>query len=175
MTQKKLLLGIFTIASTIGFSQVDKHTLFTNKNQKEVKCYRIPSIITTSNGTLIAAADERVPNCGDLMYNADINIVIRTSDDKGKTWSDINKIVDFPDKESASDVSMVLDEKTKEIFMFYNYMNHKDAPKEYKLHVIKSADNGETWSKPEDITTQITPPEWKKDFMFANIAVTWLV
>lgn len=78
---------------------------------------------------MIAAIDERVPNCGDLLYNSDINIVIRTSDDQGKTWSAIKRVVDFPDQESASDVSMVLDEKTKEIYLFYNYMNQKNCEK----------------------------------------------
>ena len=36
----------------------------------------------------------------------------------------------------------------------------------YYLHVIKSTDHGDTWSEPEDITSQITKPEWKKDFKF---------
>ena len=36
----------------------------------------------------------------------------------------------------------------------------------YYLKVIKSSDNGKTWSKPQDITTQISNPEWHKDFKF---------
>lgn len=36
----------------------------------------------------------------------------------------------------------------------------------YYLHVVKSSDNGKTWSKPEDITSQIAKPEWHKDFKF---------
>ncbi|WP_295675611.1 sialidase family protein [uncultured Empedobacter sp.] len=86
MTKKKILLTFFSIAYTLGFAQTNKQVLFTSKNKSNVKCYRIPSIITSAKGTLIAAIDERVPNCGDLLYNPDINIVIRTSDDKGKTW-----------------------------------------------------------------------------------------
>ena len=42
----------------------------------------------------------------------------------------------------------------------------KIAKNEFRLHFVKSADNGETWSKPVDITDQITPTEWKKDFKF---------
>ena len=72
-----------------------------------------------------------------MLYNPDINIVIRTSDDQGKTWSAIKRVVDFPDQESASDVSMVLNEKTKEIYLFYNYMNHKIAKNEFRLHFVK--------------------------------------
>ena len=36
----------------------------------------------------------------------------------------------------------------------------------YYLHVIKSIDHGKTWSAPTDITSQITKPEWHKDFKF---------
>jgi sialidase-1 len=36
----------------------------------------------------------------------------------------------------------------------------------YYLHYVKSADNGKTWSKPVDITSQIAKPEWKNDFKF---------
>jgi sialidase-1 len=34
------------------------------------------------------------------------------------------------------------------------------------LHVIKSKDNGKTWSKPIDITSQIAKPEWHNNFKF---------
>jgi sialidase-1 len=36
----------------------------------------------------------------------------------------------------------------------------------YYLHVMKSSDNGLSWSEPEDITTQIAKPGWHKDFKF---------
>lgn len=36
----------------------------------------------------------------------------------------------------------------------------------YYLQVIKSSDNGKTWSKPKNITKQISKPSWKKDFKF---------
>ncbi len=36
----------------------------------------------------------------------------------------------------------------------------------YYLYVMKSTDNGKTWSKPLDITAQITKPEWHTDFKF---------
>ncbi len=68
-----------------------------NTNLKEgVSCYRIPALAKAPNGDLIAAIDERVVSCGDLRYNEDINIAIRRSEDNGKTWSEIEVIVDFP-------------------------------------------------------------------------------
>lgn len=140
--------------------------LFNTSMDERVKCYRIPSIVTAPNGSLIAAIDERVPDCSDLKYNKDINIILRRSFDNGKTWSKIETVVDFPYGKSASDPSMIVDDVTGEIFLFYNYMDLDVEKDIYYLHVVRSSDNGVTWSKPEDITSQIAKPEWHKDFKF---------
>jgi len=142
------------------------HDLFNASENDNISCYRIPAIVTAPNGDLIVAIDERVPSCGDLKWSGDINIVIRRSADNGKTWSDIEKIVDFPLGRSASDPSMIVDEITGTIFLFYNYMDLDKERDVYYLQVIQSADNGKTWTKPRDITSQIAKPEWHKDFKF---------
>ena len=121
--------------------------LFNAENDPNVSCYRIPSIITAVNGDLIAMIDERVPSCGDLKWSRDINIVMRKSFDNGKTWTDIETIVDYPLGQSASDPSMILDQKTNTIFMFYNYMDLDNEKDIYYLRYKKSVDNGKSWSK----------------------------
>lgn len=140
--------------------------LFNTSMDENVKCYRIPSIVTAPNGDLVAAIDERVPNCSDLKWSKDINIIVRRSADNGKTWSNIETVVNFPFGKSASDPSMIVDNITKEIFLFYNFMDLDNEKDVYYLHVVKSADNGKTWSKPQDITSQVTKPEWHNDFKF---------
>ncbi|APQ16737.1 sialidase family protein [Maribacter hydrothermalis] len=145
---------------------IDHQDLFNTSMNESVSCYRIPAIVTAPNGDLIAAIDERLPSCNDLRGSDDINIVIRRSSDNGKTWTPIETVVDFPLGQSASDPSMIVDKITKEIFMFYNFMNLNTEKDVYYLHVLKSSDNGKTWSKPEDITSQIAKPEWHEDFKF---------
>jgi sialidase-1 len=61
---------------------------------------------------------------------------------------------------------MIVDKETEEIFLFYNFMDLDNEKDIYYLHVIKSTDHGKTWGKPIDITSQITKPEWHKDFKF---------
>jgi len=146
--------------------RIEYHNLFDASDNENVSCYRIPSLITAPNGDLIAAIDERVPSCGDLKWSHDINIVIRRSEDNGKTWLHIERIVDYPDGKSASDPSMIVDRITGEIFLFYNYMDLVNEKDVYYLHVIKSMDHGKTWTEAEDITGQITRPEWQNDFKF---------
>ncbi len=164
------LFTIYAPSQVHNAMVTNKKVAFTNlfsADMKEgVSCYRIPALITAKNGDLIAAIDERVPSCDDLRSNVDINIVIRRSTDSGKTWSDIEPIVDYPPGESASDPSMILDKVTGELFMFFNYMNLHDAKGEYYFKMVKSQDHGETWSSPIDITSQISKEEWKQDFKF---------
>ncbi|WP_086478198.1 MULTISPECIES: sialidase family protein [Arenibacter] len=173
---RKLFIGLLLCSSMVLTGQTENHQiadgvkvykdLFNAEEVDGVACFRIPAIITAPNGDLIAAIDERVPGCGDLKWSKDINIVIRRSSDNGKTWGDIETVVDFPYGQSASDPSMIVDAKTNEIFMFYNYMDLDKERDVYYFHVVKSADNGKTWTKPEDITSQIAKEEWHNDFKF---------
>jgi sialidase-1 len=140
--------------------------LFYSGMKEGVACYRIPAIVTAVNGDLIAAIDERVPSCGDLKWSKDINIIVRRSSDNGLTWTEVELVVDFPLGKSASDPSMIVDETTGDIFLFYNYMDLDKEKDVYYLHVVKSSDNGKSWSTPIDITSQIAKPEWHKDFKF---------
>jgi sialidase-1 len=157
---------LFSIGSIKSQTDLEFISLFKSENQAEVSCYRIPSIITAVNGDVIAVIDERVPSCRDLKWSDDINIVMRRSKDNGLTWTDIETVVDYPFGQSASDPSLILDSTTGTIFLFFNYMdliNEKDI---YYFKMIKSEDNGLTWSVPEDITSQIAKPEWANDFKF---------
>lgn len=166
-----LLINFFntfclTLSSQNDCDSIKLTSLFSTAVDQNVSCYRIPVIATAPNGDLIAAIDQRVPSCGDLKWNQDINIVIRRSTDQGKTWSNLESIVDYPLGESASDPSIIVDAMKNTIFLFFNYMNHKSEPNTYYFRVIKSTDNGKTWSTPQDITTQISKPEWTKSFKF---------
>ena len=137
-----------------------------NDQDPNISCYRIPSLATAPNGNLLAVIDERVESCGDLRHNRNINIVMKSSSDNGNTWSNVKRIIDYPLGQSASDPSIIVDQITNEIFLFFNYMDLDDNKDVYLLKYIKSKDNGLTWSNPTDITEEITKPEWSKDFMF---------
>jgi len=140
--------------------------LFAPGKEKNIACYRIPALVTSPDGDLIAVCDQRVPTCADLNGNRDINIVMRTSPDNGENWSEIRTIVDYPEGRSASDPSLITDLVTGTLFLFFNYMDHDQEKGVYYLRVTKSTDNGKTWSTPEDITDQITKPDWHPDFKF---------
>jgi sialidase-1 len=161
-----LNLFVLIFSFSIYSQELVFKNLFDTTMNPSVACYRIPAIVTTTNGVLIAAIDERNISCGDLRSNRDINIVIRKSYDNGESWSEIEKIIDYPSGESASDPSLIVDKVTEEIFMFYNYMDLDKAKDVYKFMLIKSSDDGKSWTSPKEITNEIIKDGWGKDFMF---------
>ncbi len=97
------------------------------KNQDGVYAYRIPALLKTDKGTLIAGADERFNHSRDW---GNIGMVIRRSEDNGKTWSDRNTLVNLRDNPKAAvaeenspvniDMVLVQDPTSKRIFSIYD-------------------------------------------------------
>ena len=96
-------------------------------NPDGINSYRIPALLKTDKGTLIAGADERRLHHSDW---GDIGMVVRRSDDNGKTWGDKIVISNPRDNEKAKnpewpsavniDMALVQDPKTKRIFSIYD-------------------------------------------------------
>lgn len=131
-------------------------------------CYRIPALCEAPDGSLLAVADQRNPSCGDLLYNTNINLVLRKSTNRGQSWSPLRVIVDFPEGKSASDPSFIVDKQTGKVFLLFNFMDHINQPRKFEHMVMESSDNGETWSEPVNITTQISSPEMEDYFRFVT-------
>ena len=77
--------------------------------------FRIPSLFTTKEGTVIAGIDVRVGGGNDSPNNIDIGI--KRSTDNGQTWDSGQIVLNYPDSASGIDSSLVQDEETGEIFM----------------------------------------------------------
>ena len=96
-------------------------------NKDGINSYRIPALLKTDKGTLIAGTDERRLHHSDW---GDIGMVIRRSDDNGKTWGDRIVVSNPRDNENAKDpnapspvnidMALVQDPETKRIFAIYD-------------------------------------------------------
>lgn len=77
--------------------------------------YRIPSLLYTDSGTLIAGIDKRINHSGDSPAN--IDMMVRRSLDAGKSWETNGVLInDYPGNASNIDQELLQDRQTKRIF-----------------------------------------------------------
>ncbi|URH92178.1 glycoside hydrolase [Pasteurella multocida] len=86
--QDKALFGVKEHQESLLF-----HQSLVKQGSDNVPIWRIPSLLRTKDGVLIAAADKRWQHRGDW---GDIDTAIRISHDDGKTWGNITTILDLP-------------------------------------------------------------------------------
>lgn len=135
--------------------------LFHTPDKKGIP-YRIPAIITTHSGRLIAMSDYRY--CGADIGFGQIDIVGKYSDDNGKTWSnqfDIAKGNGIKNDFACGygDAATVADHKKKDILLMCctGNVTYWNSTRKNPLRVARlySKDNGKTWTAPQDITEEI--------------------
>ncbi len=147
--------------------------------QDGVNTYRIPGLVTTNRGTLIAVYDVRHNDPVDLQ--GDIDIGMSRSIDGGQTWEPMQIVMDMgrwggrPDKENGiGDPSVLVDRATNTLWVaalwLHGHQNKRawfasqsgmrpEATGQFML--TKSFDDGLTWSEPINITSQIKDPTWE--------------
>ncbi|NND33270.1 MAG: exo-alpha-sialidase [Saprospiraceae bacterium] len=144
---------IFLSQAILRSQELDPQDIFI-ANTHGITQFRIPALITTNSGTLIAVCDARVDREGDPPNNVDQ--VLRRSFDNGNTWESLVTILDFPNKEGAGDPQLIQDPQTNRIFLFYGYCPGRNelinAPimlgRHLSLQYIFSDDEGISWSLP---------------------------
>ncbi len=141
--------------------------------------FRIPAIIILPNNELLAFCEGRVNSYNDF---GDINIVMKRSVDKGKTWNSLETIVDV-DILQAGNPSPVVDLQDPaypngRIFLFYNTGNNHEGEVRKgngirEVWFKTSTDNGKTWSAPTNISTSVHRPNQPKINAAYNFTEDW--
>lgn len=147
-----------------------------------INSFRIPGLVTSTKGTLLAVYDIRRNSSRDLQ--GDIDVGLNRSFDGGITWEPMQVIMDMgewgelPESENGiGDPAILVDHQTGHIWVAALWMHGKPGkmawnssgpgmtPKETGQFVlVKSEDDGATWSEPMIITEQIKNPEWNLFF-----------
>jgi len=159
--------------------------------QDNCDTYRIPGMVTTSEGTLIAVYDNRYNNSKDLQE--DIDVGMSRSTDGGQTWEPMKVIMDMgewggnPERlNGIGDPSVLYDHTTGTIWVAALWMSGLSEtdmlwwaskpgmkPTETGQFVlVKSTDDGLTWSEPINITEQIKDPVWQLLFQGPGRGIT---
>lgn len=128
--------------------------------------YRIPAMITTKNGTLIAFCEGRKNGREDY---GDIDLVARRSTDNGATWGDLFVIWDEGEG-TCGNPTPVVDQATGTIWLFMSYndeffdgTNGMDEWGDRRVYTIKSDDDGITWTELTDRTNELVPLDYVWD------------
>jgi len=151
----------------------------TDGTLKVCKRMRIPGMVTTNAGTLLAVYDLRWSQDGDLP--GDIDVGLSRSTDGGKTWEAPRPVMDMgtylgepENKNGVGDPAILVDRKTGHIYIsgllahglssgwYWGKSKPGMAPKDTgQVIIVKSEDDGKTWSKPLNITPEIKDPAWQ--------------
>ncbi|SDE12244.1 sialidase family protein [Niabella drilacis] len=160
---KRLLISSLLLLVIIG-GKAQEETIVFQSNAEGYASYRIPAIIKAPNGTLLAFCEGRVNNAGDY---GNVDIVLKRSRNGGKTWGPLQLVVNNDSLQAGNPAPVVdyTDPKYPKgrIFLFYNTGNHHEAAVRQGAGVrevgyITSTDNGQSWSAPVNITTQVHRP-----------------
>lgn len=125
--------------------------------------YRIPSIVKAADDSLFSFCEGRRNDLGDSGY---IDIIVKKSLDNGLSWSKHKRVVG-DGKNTFGNCCCVVDKDTTIIHMVCNFNYACDdetmiinGEASRKAYYLCSDDNGDTWSKPRDITTQVSNDDW---------------
>ncbi|MEN9952338.1 MAG: hypothetical protein RLZZ520_606 [Bacteroidota bacterium] len=143
------------------------------------KSYRIPAIVTLPNGELLAFAEGRVNNSADF---GDINIVMKRSSDKGKTWGKLIMLVDQTILQAGNPAPVIdlqdPDYPNGVVYLFYNTgNNHENEIRKgngvREVWFIRSFDLARTWSEPVNITSMVHKPFQPELNLVYNFKEDW--
>lgn len=126
-------------------------------------CFRIPSLVCTPSGTLLAFCEARIDSCSDSTPR--IRAVCRRSDDNGHTWGALEVVArnrSHYGEHSIMNISPAVDRVygTGRIVVLYNTTEHTEweitrGIGENRILCITSDNAGGSWSDPVDITENI--------------------
>ena len=125
--------------------------------------YRIPGLVVTLTGRILALCEGRRYSAADA---GSIDILLRSSDDNGVTWSDAKVVVDGGGA-TVGNPCPVVDRNTGRIWLFFNWNPAEDDEAkilagEGQRGVLASYsdDDGRSWSSPMDLTSSLKRKDW---------------
>ncbi len=158
---------LFALPTAAGAEQAtstavfEQQVLFRASQDPGYACYRIPAVVRTLKGTLLAFAEGRVDNCGDA---GNVDIVVKRSTDDGRTWGPL-RVVNDGGTDTHGNPAPVVDRETGRILLPSTWNTGRGGgncpvPCDRTPHLQYSDDDGLTWSAPRDLSAEIMPPEW---------------
>lgn len=146
-----------------------ERTLLWTPGENGSASYRIPGIVRLDNGNLVAVIDHRKNTDYDLP--SDIDVEVKISRDKGKTWSAPITVAKGTPEHGYGDAAMTTDGKNIYMVMvagsgLWYYPSAANKPLE--MHFTKSTDGGRTWAPVKEITQQVYTDRYPNGGFFGS-------
>ncbi|GAA4449320.1 sialidase family protein [Phytohabitans houttuyneae] len=171
-----LLLGAALVATTGGAAaaggtepakaRCDASVPYTSGTDG-YSAFRIPAVIATRSGALLAFAEGRVGGLGDA---GNIDLVLRRSTDGGCTWGALQVVADSGANTSGNPAPVVTASGRVVLLSTYNggtateaaiMRGEVPADQSRRVFVQASDDEGATWSAPREITATAKEANWR--------------
>ena len=147
-----------------GYGELNKKTLFA-EGEEGFPCFRIPALIVTPGGRLLAFCEGRKHATSDT---GDIALFMKTSEDNGQNWSPLRIIWEDPGT-TCGNPCPVVDAHTRKIWLLMTWNLGEDREEQIirqesrdtrRIFLSSSSDDGESWSTPDEITGSVKKKEW---------------
>lgn len=159
------LLPLLVLCACVSAEPTTPTVVFKATETSPHPSIRIPALLCTAKGTLIAVAEGR-DRATDQAGN---DLIVSLSTDNGRTWSKA-AIAHEQGNDSLNNPCLVQDAKSGKVFLIYQFFpagTHEfgkeglaPGPKgSHRICYVSSTDEGRSWSKPVDITESIKPDE----------------
>jgi len=164
-TKMSLLLLVTLACTGLLAEQGSATTLLFDSGREGYRRYRIPALLTTRQGAVLAFCEGRKAGGGLL---GDIDIVMKRSDDSGKTWSPLVVIAD-DGPHTLGNPCPVVDQQDGTIWLGLTRSHGEDTEEAIvagksrettRVLVTFSKDDGKTWAPLRDISTAARKPNW---------------
>jgi sialidase-1 len=156
--------AVFNLLSVATADDVASSPVFTS-GASGYAHYRIPAIVSTGDGVLLAFCEGRVKSLSD---SGDIDIVLRTSQDGGRTWGPQSVVVSDGDDTCGNPAPIVLRDSGDVVLAFTKNLGtinqgaiQKGEAPPRSVWVTRSADAGATWEVPVEISKDVRKSDWR--------------
>ena len=152
------LQALFFGACGQSFSKEEDIMLFDSRHIPGYACFRIPGVVTTIKGTVLAYCEARRSD-GDW---ADIDVLMRRSTDNGQAFSEPFLLADGTERRQTVNNPVMIAGTDGTVHFLY-CVEYGAEQKGGGVYYRRSADDGATWSEPRDISA-MTSPELRNVF-----------
>ncbi len=135
------------------------------QGQEGYACFRIPAVVMTAEGDLLAFAEGRKNGCSDT---GSIDLVMKRSEDGGKSWSPL-QVIWHDEGNTCGNPAPLVEQQSGDILLLATWNLGEDHESEIiaqtstdtrRVYLLRSTDAGRSWRNPQEITSDVKQPDW---------------